>query len=66
MHFIIFKLSILQSHPDVIQAGVDSLVSHANGMSSVRFICGTNVSIAIMTQNKLELCSSWLVRRQLH
>lgn len=37
--------SYLQSHPDVIQAGIDSLMSHANGMSSVRFICGTNVSL---------------------
>ncbi|KAF6024672.1 GCAT [Bugula neritina] len=32
----------LSSHPEVVQAGIDSLKSHASGMSSVRFICGTN------------------------
>ncbi|XP_067943751.1 2-amino-3-ketobutyrate coenzyme A ligase, mitochondrial-like [Watersipora subatra] len=32
----------LSSHPAVIQAGIEALQSHANGMSSVRFICGTN------------------------
>jgi len=31
----------LSSHPDVIQAGVDALHSHGAGLSSVRFICGT-------------------------
>ena len=38
---------VFKSHPDVIQAGVDALLSHANGMSSVRFICGTNVSLCL-------------------
>ncbi len=31
----------LSSHPDVIQASKDALDSHGFGMSSVRFICGT-------------------------
>ena len=31
----------LSSHPDVIEAGKDSIDSHGFGMSSVRFICGT-------------------------
>ena len=31
----------LSSHPDVIQAAKDAMDSHGFGMSSVRFICGT-------------------------
>ncbi|WP_299365875.1 glycine C-acetyltransferase [Winogradskyella sp.] len=31
----------LSSHPEVIQAAKDTLSSHGFGMSSVRFICGT-------------------------
>ncbi len=31
----------LASKPDVIQAGVEAMKSHGFGMSSVRFICGT-------------------------
>ena len=31
----------LSSHPDVIKAAKDSIDSHGFGMSSVRFICGT-------------------------
>ncbi|MAZ58316.1 MAG: glycine C-acetyltransferase [Flavobacteriales bacterium] len=31
----------LSSHPDVIQSAKDTLDSHGFGMSSVRFICGT-------------------------
>ncbi|PWH85425.1 glycine C-acetyltransferase [Brumimicrobium oceani] len=31
----------LSSHPDVVQASKDTLDSHGFGMSSVRFICGT-------------------------
>ncbi|WP_435623886.1 glycine C-acetyltransferase [Flagellimonas sp.] len=31
----------LSSHPDVIEAAKDTLDSHGFGMSSVRFICGT-------------------------
>ena len=31
----------LSAHPEVIQAAKDSLDSHGFGMSSVRFICGT-------------------------
>jgi 7-keto-8-aminopelargonate synthetase and related enzymes len=31
----------LSSHPKVVQAAKDTLDSHGFGMSSVRFICGT-------------------------
>lgn len=31
----------LSSHPDVITAGIEAIQSHGFGMSSVRFICGT-------------------------
>ncbi len=31
----------LSSHPEVVQAAKDALYSHGFGMSSVRFICGT-------------------------
>ncbi|WP_439583094.1 glycine C-acetyltransferase [Dyadobacter bucti] len=31
----------LSSHPDVIEAGIDAIKTHGFGMSSVRFICGT-------------------------
>ncbi len=31
----------LSSHPEVIQAAIDTLHTHGYGMSSVRFICGT-------------------------
>jgi len=31
----------LSSHPDVIQAAIDALKTHGAGVSSVRFICGT-------------------------
>src|SRR3954469_22189392 len=31
----------LSSHPEVVQAAKDTLDSHGFGMSSVRFICGT-------------------------
>ena len=31
----------LSSHPDIIQAAKDTLDTHGYGMSSVRFICGT-------------------------
>src|SRR5699024_12167098 len=31
----------LSSHPEVVQAAKDTLDSHGYGMSSVRFICGT-------------------------
>lgn len=33
----------LSSHPEVVQAGIDALKSHGAGLSSVRFICGTQV-----------------------
>jgi len=31
----------LSSHPDVISAGIEAIKTHGFGMSSVRFICGT-------------------------
>ena len=31
----------LSSHPDVIKAGIEAINTHGFGMSSVRFICGT-------------------------
>ena len=31
----------LSSHPEVIQAAKDAIDSHGYGLSSVRFICGT-------------------------
>jgi len=31
----------LSSHPEVVQAAIDALKSHGAGVSSVRFICGT-------------------------
>ncbi|XP_061893118.1 2-amino-3-ketobutyrate coenzyme A ligase, mitochondrial-like [Entelurus aequoreus] len=31
----------LSSHPEVVQAGIDALKSYGAGLSSVRFICGT-------------------------
>ena len=33
----------LQSHPDVIEAGRNALRDYGAGLSSVRFICGTQV-----------------------
>ena len=32
---------LFQSHPDVVRAGVDALQEYGAGLSSVRFICGT-------------------------
>lgn len=31
----------MSSHPEVVQAGIDALKTHGAGLSSVRFICGT-------------------------
>ena len=31
----------MSSHPDVVQAAKDAMDTHGFGMSSVRFICGT-------------------------
>ena len=40
----------LSSHPDVIRAAKDTLDSHGFGMSSVRFICGTQDIHKILEQ----------------
>ncbi|XP_062503840.1 2-amino-3-ketobutyrate coenzyme A ligase, mitochondrial-like [Corticium candelabrum] len=40
----------LSSHPDVIQAGKNALDSHGAGLSSVRFICGTQDIHVILEQ----------------
>ena len=37
----------LQSHPDVIEAGRNALRDYGAGLSSVRFICGTQVVIIV-------------------
>lgn len=34
---------LLQSHPEVIEAGREALHKYGAGLSSVRFICGTQV-----------------------
>ena len=41
----LISLSLFQSHPEVIQAAKDALDKYGNGLSSVRFICGTQVNI---------------------
>ena len=41
MDFCANKYLGLSSHPEVVQAAKDALDSHGFGMSSVRFICGT-------------------------
>ena len=38
-----FLFHFFQSHPEVIQAAKDTLDKYGNGLSSVRFICGTQV-----------------------
>lgn len=38
----------LSSHPEVVQAGIDALKTHGAGLSSVRFICGTQVRRCLM------------------
>ena len=42
----------LSSHPEVVQAAKDALDSHGFGMSSVRFICGTQ-DIHKILENKI-------------
>lgn len=37
----------LSSHPAVIQAAHEALDTHGFGLSSVRFICGTQVSVVV-------------------
>lgn len=37
-----FTLNVFpQSHPEVVAAGQDALAKYGAGLSSVRFICGT-------------------------
>ena len=47
----------LSSHPEVVQAAKDTLDSHGFGMSSVRFICGTQ-DIHKELENKISNFSS--------
>lgn len=49
----------LSSHPEVVQAGIDALKTHGAGLSSVRFICGTQVSCLKFTYITLKLSNSW-------
>ncbi|MBL7997613.1 MAG: glycine C-acetyltransferase [Candidatus Kapabacteria bacterium] len=46
----------LSSHPQVIQAAKDSLDSHGYGMSSVRFICGTQDIHKTLEKKIAEFC----------
>jgi hypothetical protein len=39
---------MLQSHPDVVEAAKTALDRYGNGLSSVRFICGTQVKKIVM------------------
>jgi 7-keto-8-aminopelargonate synthetase-like enzyme len=39
----VYMYNVLQSHPAVIEAGIQALQTHGAGLSSVRFICGTMV-----------------------
>lgn len=41
----------LSSHPEVVQAGLEALRSHGAGLSSVRFICGTQVNTRHLSTN---------------
>jgi glycine C-acetyltransferase len=48
----------LSSHPRVIQAAKQALDSHGFGMSSVRFICGTQDIHKILEQKIAEFCGT--------
>ena len=39
---------MLQSHPEVVEAAKTALDRYGNGLSSVRFICGTQVKKIVM------------------
>lgn len=43
----------LSSHPEVVQAGIDALRLYGAGLSSVRFICGTQVWWLMHSNNTL-------------
>jgi len=48
----------LSSHPRVIQSAKDFLDSHGYGMSSVRFICGTQDIHRILEKKIAEFCGT--------
>lgn len=48
----------LSSHPDVIEAAKGALDSHGFGMSSVRFICGTQDIHKVLEQKIAEFCET--------
>ncbi|MBS1562158.1 MAG: glycine C-acetyltransferase [Bacteroidetes bacterium] len=48
----------LSSHPTVIQAAKDALDTHGFGMSSVRFICGTQDIHKVLEQKIAEFCQT--------
>lgn len=48
----------LSSHPTVIQAAKEALDTHGFGMSSVRFICGTQDIHKVLEQKIAEFCQT--------
>jgi len=48
----------LSSHPTVIQAAKDALDSHGFGMSSVRFICGTQDIHKVLEEKIADFCQT--------
>ena len=54
----VIKSVYIQSHPDVIKAAQESLQKFGAGLSSVRFICGTQV-ITIIGGN--QIIFKWIV-----
>lgn len=47
----------LSSHPEVVQAGIEALKTYGAGLSSVRFICGTQVkSLMTCTLTHVHTC----------
>lgn len=48
----------LSSHPDVIKAAKNALDSHGFGMSSVRFICGTQDIHKVLEKKIAEFCET--------
>jgi len=54
-----FFVTFFQSHAEVIQAAKDALDKYGNGLSSVRFICGTQVNtIFFLRRFKLPLVNN--------
>ena len=41
----------LSNHPIIVKAAMDTLMSHGFGLSSVRFICGTQVRLKMFVED---------------